>query len=77
MKKAIIIIAALVVAFLGFGAIVGNTPEGRAMQADRDKIDTCWDTQKRKSLDPYQQRIMAGACENMEGDFRQRFGRNP
>lgn len=77
MKKAVIILGALIVAFLGFGAILGNTPEGRARQAERDKIDVCWDTQQRKSMDYAQQRILAGACEKMEADFRNRFGRNP
>lgn len=66
-----------VVAFLIFGASVGNSPEAKARMAAKDAIDLCWKEQARKSLTPGGQRFIAGACEKMEADYRTKFGRNP
>lgn len=43
----------------------------------RRSIDTCWEEQKRKSLDPAQQRFIAGACEGMEAKFVAKYGHKP
>jgi len=43
----------------------------------RRAISLCWDDQKRKSLSPGTQQFIAGACEKMESDFRQKYGVNP
>lgn len=67
----------LVVAFLGFGAFVGNSPEGNARAAERDAIKFCWQEQSRKSLDPSTARFAASACERMEENYRKQWGRNP
>lgn len=66
-----------VVAFLIFGAAVGNSPEAKARMAAQDAISLCWKEQERKSLTPGTQRFIAGACEKMEADYRVKYGRNP
>jgi hypothetical protein len=43
----------------------------------RRAIENCWDDQKKKSLDPGTQRLIAGACEKMERDFTQKYGTSP
>jgi hypothetical protein len=43
----------------------------------RQAIEACWEDQKRKSLDPAQQRFIAGACESMEAKFVAKFGYKP
>lgn len=67
----------LVVAFLGFGMVVANTPEGKVRTAEREAIERCWDEQKRLSLAPEQQRFIAGACERMEREYTAKHGRTP
>lgn len=66
-----------VVAFLGFGAMVGNSPEAKAKARERQVIELCWDDQKRKSLAPAEQRFVASTCEMLENDFRRKHGHNP
>lgn len=56
---------------------VGSTPEAKERAHDRDVIEFCWKEQKRPSLDPSAARFMAGACEKMESDFRQKHGIDP
>jgi len=77
MKKVILIVLAVIVVFLGYGAYVNSTPEGKAKSKDRQAIDYCWSTQKKKSNTPEQARFIAGACEKMENDFRAKYGVNP
>ena len=67
----------LVAAFLLFGALVGNTPEGQAKSQERRAIELCWDEQKRKSLDPGTQRFVASTCEMMERKFQEKYGVKP
>jgi len=59
------------------GSMLPDTPERREKQSRREAISACWEEQKRKSLDPSLQRFIAGACEKMESDFRQKFHLNP
>jgi hypothetical protein len=70
-------VAAPILAFFAFGFYASNTPEGKARAQARQGIETCWDEQKRKSFSPGEQRFIAGACERMEADFRQRYGASP
>lgn len=65
------------VAFLGFGALISNTPEGEERSRKRAAIELCWKEQERKSLAPGEARFIAGACETMERDFLQKFGVRP
>lgn len=63
--------------FLLMMVIGSNAPNADAKSADRRAIDMCWKDQSKKSLDPGAARFVAGACEKMEADFRQRFGVSP
>ena len=47
------------------------------MTNSRRAIEVCWDEQQRKSLDPAQQRFIAGACESMEAKFVAKYGHKP
>ena len=67
----------LVVGFFGLGFARMSTPEGQEKAAARHAIDACWEDQKRKSLDPAQQRFISGACEGMEAKFVSKFGHRP
>lgn len=64
-------------AFLTFGFIAGNTPEGQERQRQRDAIAQCWSEQSRKSLDVGTSQFVAGSCETLEERYRKRWGRNP
>jgi hypothetical protein len=68
---------ALFVAFMIFGAVLSNTPEGKAKAKARDAISLCWKQQSDKALDPGTQRFVASTCEKMEQDFKNRYGVNP
>lgn len=67
----------LIGTFFVFAMIAGSSPEAKEKAKDRDTIEFCWGEQKRPSLDPDTARLMAGACEKMESDFRQKYGVNP
>lgn len=54
-----------------------DSPERQQRFREADAIKLCWQEQSRKSLDPGTSRFVAGACERMESDFRQRWGRAP
>ncbi|MEQ4644684.1 hypothetical protein ACIS7S_12075 [Providencia sp. DFU6] len=77
MKKILLAIIILVVAFLGFGAFVSSTPEGKEKSKARDAIKYCWSEYDKKSITDEQKRFIAGACEKMESDFRSNYGVNP
>lgn len=64
-------------ALLAFGAYVSSTPDGRERSNERAAIDLCWSEQSRKSNTSGSARFIAGACEKMERDFRERWGVNP
>lgn len=48
-----------------------------AQSSQRRAIQLCWENQGRKSLDPATARFAAGACEQMEADYRRTYGSNP
>lgn len=64
-------------AFLTMGAVIGSSPQGQERSRARAAIDLCWEEQERKSLDSGSQRFIAGACEMMESEFRNKYGVNP
>lgn len=72
-KTAAIVIAVLVVLFLGFGALFGDKEKAKA----RDAIDFCWKEQGRKSFSAAEAQFVAGACERMEDDFLKKYGHKP
>lgn len=57
-----------------FGAIA---PQNDEKAHARGAIDVCWKEQSKKSLDPGSARFIAGACEKMEADFKDRYGFKP
>jgi len=67
----------LVVAFLGFGLVAGNSPEAKEKAQERSVIDLCWEDQKRKSFSDGTQRFVARVCENLEDDFAKKHGHRP
>jgi hypothetical protein len=70
-------LVAAVAAFLIFGAMVGNTPEGKEKQRARDAIDLCRSNERQWSGGAQAKSVITGACQQLEDDFRSRFGRNP
>ncbi len=69
--------AVLVVAFLGFGAFVVNTPEGKAKAKARNAIDYCHDQERSYTGGAAEKSIISGACRKLENDFRSQFGHAP
>lgn len=76
-SKIFVSIGAALVAFTAFGAYLANTPDGQDRTAQREVIAACWEEQARKSLEPGTARLVAGACERLEADFRQKWNREP
>jgi hypothetical protein len=54
----------LFAAFLGFGAVIGSSPESKQRARARDAIDLYWEEQKRKSFDAGTQRFIAWYMRN-------------
>lgn len=65
------------VAFMGFGFYLANTPDGRERIAQRDTIEACWNAQGGKALTAGSARLVAGACERLEADYRAKWNREP
>lgn len=63
--------------FLTWALMRTPSPEEDAKFKARYAIELCWKQQERKSLDPGAARFVAGACEQMEADFRRKYGVNP
>lgn len=68
---AIIVIPAMV------GSIGKNDPAFAEQLKRKDAIKFCWEKQSRKSLSPEDQRLIAGACETMEGEYYKTYGVKP
>jgi hypothetical protein len=68
---------ALVVAFLIFGATVGNTPEAKEKQKARDVIDLCRSDERKWAGGAPAKAIITNTCLKLENDYRTRFGSNP
>ena len=75
--KVAIGLCAVVVLFLAFGAIVGNTPEGKAKARARAAIDLCHREESSYSGGAAAKSIITGACRKLEDDFRSQFGYAP
>jgi hypothetical protein len=54
-----------------------NDPAQQEKARARDAIAACWQDQGRKSLAPDAQRLVAGACEQMEAAFTSKYGVRP
>ncbi|MNP37447.1 hypothetical protein D3C76_1308950 [compost metagenome] len=75
--KISITVVVLGVAFLGFGAYVGSTPEGKAKSKARAAIDLCRDRESSYVGSADARSIISGACQMLEDDFRSQFGYAP
>ena len=64
-------------AALLIGLAVSQSPDGQQRNRDHLVIDTCWAEYERKSLTPAEQRFIAGACEQLEEQYRKRHGVKP
>lgn len=67
----------LVVAFFGFGAIVGNTPEAKKKAQDRETIAFCWEEQSKKSNTQLESQFISKTCEQLENEFTTNYGHKP
>ncbi len=63
----------LITAFLGYGAMLSSTPEGRARSEARSIINFCWDEAKRSLMNP----IATNACRELENRYTAKFGSRP
>lgn len=72
--KVLLGIVVAVALFLTFGAIVGNTPEGKAKAHARDAIDLCHREESSYTGPAGAKSIITGACQKLEDDFRKQFG---
>jgi hypothetical protein len=69
----LVVFALLLVMFY----IIGSSPAVQERANAKENIDFCWSEQKRPSFDPATARFVAGACEKMEADYREKYGRSP
>lgn len=66
------------VAFMVFGAVAGNSPEGKERTGQRRAIELCWDMlNDKRGLDPSAVTMASATCSKMEGEYRSRWGREP
>lgn len=56
--------------------LFGPTPDPEKYRM-KDAIELCWKESGRKSFDAGTSRFVAGACEMMEREFEQKYGRRP
>ena len=71
--KLLIGVVVIFAAFLIFGAT--RPDDGRSQS--RMAIEVCWKDQRRASLTPVESRFIAGVCEKLEDDFREKYRVNP
>lgn len=63
----------LAIGVVALGYFDTDSPKAKGRRA----ISYCWEQYERKSLDLAEKRFIAGACEQLENDFRQKFGVKP
>jgi predicted nucleic acid-binding Zn ribbon protein len=66
----LVVFALLLVMFY----IIGSSPAVQERANAKKNIDFCW---SEPSFDPATARFVAGACEKMEADYREKYGRSP
>lgn len=69
----------LIFFFFLIGLTANSRGGGASSEVDRARqvISLCWADYESKSLDPPTKRFAAAACERLENEFRQKYGRNP
>lgn len=68
------LVITLLIGIVIIGATGCNSPEAKAKHRARDKINLCWEEQRRKSLTPADQRFIASVCEKLEAEFVRDYG---
>lgn len=71
-----------IVAVVSAAALWGLAEAMRSSRDDpktreREKIAYCWKGQESKALDPANARFVAGTCEKLEADFREKYRVSP
>ena len=77
MKQFAIWAGLAVLAFVAYALNREVSQEEKGKIHFRDTIEQCWTEQKQKSLPPDQARFIAGACEKLERDFKEKYKVNP
>lgn len=74
-RVAILAVLGCFVFLLALGAFVDTSPspELEAMTDAKRAIKSCWKEQGRKSLEPEMARVVAGACEELEADYKRKY----
>ncbi|RYG99083.1 MAG: zinc-ribbon domain-containing protein [Alphaproteobacteria bacterium] len=76
-----VLVAFPILGVLFFAILMAMNPEDSAVKKERQNaqssIDLCWKDYERKSFDPSTKRFIASACEKMESDYEQKYGRAP
>lgn len=75
--KTMLLLLAVVVAFLSFGAYKASTPEGKEKSRARAAIEVCRDRESTYRGSENARDLLSGTCEMMENDFRSKFGVSP
>jgi uncharacterized membrane protein YvbJ len=71
------ILCGLFVAFMAYGFMVSNTPEGRAQAKDRDAIALCHKEQNDELQERSTRRFVRRVCDNMVAYFTAKYGVDP
>lgn len=76
-SKVALTVVVAVVAFLGYGFYIAQTPQGKQRASDRLGIEACWHEYKTKARDQATREFIAGACDLMEKKFESTHGIKP
>lgn len=67
----------VLISLIAIGSCLNKDPEFRAKSQAKYAIELCWERQSKKSLTPAEARFIAGACEMMEQEYRDKYRSNP
>jgi hypothetical protein len=76
-----VVVVFLILGVLFLAILMAMNPEDSAVTKERrnaqSAIELCWKDYERKSFDPSTKRFIASACEKLESDYKQTYGRAP
>ena len=70
------VLGVLAAAVAGRGGTSAHTPEAQALIQARRGVLACWQEQQKKSLTPDAQQFIAVFCEELEKQFREKYGQS-
>jgi hypothetical protein len=70
------VLGVLAAALAGLAVTSAITPEALALIQDRRVVFACWQEQQKKSLTPDAQQFIAVFCEELEKQFREKYGQS-